>query len=98
MEASLRRSWWQLLCLVALASPYRISVNYTVDGVPCQGFVAYDHSLCSRTHKCPAVVILHEKAGMGHYEMNRACLLAGMGYVALAADIYCIGTAKVCTV
>jgi dienelactone hydrolase len=42
--------------------------------------------------KCPAVVVIQDWNGMNSYEKERANMLADMGYVGFAADIYGIGT------
>lgn len=49
------------------------------------GYVAYDSSIKG---KRPAVVVVHEWWGSGDYVRMRARMLAGLGYIAIAADLY----------
>merc|ERR1719247_4012497 len=58
----------------------------------CQGYLAYKPSHCSATKKCPAVVVIQDWNGMNSYEKERSGMLADMGYVGFAADIYGVGT------
>merc|ERR1712216_1094252 len=66
--------------------------NYTCDSMTCQGYLAYKPSHCSATKKCPAVVVIQDWNGMNSYEKERSGMLADMGYVGFAADIYGVGT------
>ncbi|CAJ1396165.1 unnamed protein product [Effrenium voratum] len=66
--------------------------NYTCNTTTCDGYVAYNSSHCTSSMKCPAVVIIQDWNGMNDYEKERARMLADMGYVAFAADIYGRGT------
>lgn len=68
------------------------SEDYTCDGGTCQGYLSYKSASCTATNKCPAVVVIQDWTGMDSYEKERANMLAGMDYVAFAADIYGIGT------
>ncbi len=59
-------------------------LDYDVDGVPCRGYLARpDDDL---PH--PGVLVVHEWTGIGDYVRMRADMLARLGYVALAADLY----------
>jgi dienelactone hydrolase len=60
-------------------------VEYREGSTVLQGYLAYDDSL---TGKAPAVIIVHEWTGIGSYVKRRAEQIAGLGYVAFAADIY----------
>ena len=66
--------------------------NYTCNTTTCEGYIAYNNTHCTSSSKCPAVVIIQDWTGMDDYEMERARMLGGMGYVAFAADIYGRGT------
>jgi len=66
--------------------------NYTCDTTTCQGYLAYKPSRCSASSKCPAVVVIQDWNGMNSYEKERAGILAEMGYVGFAADIYGVDT------
>lgn len=61
------------------------TVAYQADGVTCEGFLARDVSLEGRR---PAVLILHDWLGVGDTVVMRAQMLARLGYVAFAADLY----------
>ncbi len=61
------------------------AVDYTADGVTCKGFVAWDDAIQG---KRPGVVVVHEWWGLNEDAKNRAKMLAGLGYVALCADMY----------
>lgn len=65
-------------------------IKYESDGVELTGFVAWDDSL---QEKRPGIIIVHEWWGHNDYVRNRAKMLAELGYVALAIDMY--GTGKV---
>lgn len=78
-----------LLALLSAASSWAEIktqvVQYTHDGQALEGWVAYDDA---KTGKRPAVLIAHQWKGLGDYEKKRAEMLAKLGYVAFAADIY----------
>jgi dienelactone hydrolase len=59
--------------------------EYEHDGVKLEGFLAYDDSIKGRR---PGIVVFHQWMGITEYERMRARMLAGLGYVALAADVY----------
>eukprot|EP00929_Paragymnodinium_shiwhaense_P010988 TRINITY_DN116155_c0_g1_i1.p1 TRINITY_DN116155_c0_g1~~TRINITY_DN116155_c0_g1_i1.p1 ORF type:complete len:620 (+),score=120.35 TRINITY_DN116155_c0_g1_i1:98-1861(+) len=61
---------------------------YSVEGGDHKGLVSYNASLCTATKKCPAVVVIPDWDGMNDYEAERAVMLAELGYVGFAADIY----------
>ncbi|MBK6406689.1 MAG: dienelactone hydrolase family protein [Holophagales bacterium] len=60
-------------------------VEYKDGDQTCEGFLAYDDAAKG---KLPGVVVVHEWMGLGDYAKERATKLAGLGYVAFAADIY----------
>lgn len=64
------------------------TVAYTLEGVALQGFLAYDDA--SKGQR-PGVLIVHQWMGLRDNERMRAEMLAGMGYVAFAADVYGAG-------
>ena len=55
------------------------------DTVKMQGYVVYDSA---RAGKRPAVLVVHEWWGLNDYSKMRARELAGLGYIAMAVDIY----------
>lgn len=61
------------------------AVDYTYDGVTMKGVLAWDDAV---TGKRPGVLVVHEFWGINDYAKKRAEQLAGMGYVAFAADMY----------
>ncbi len=60
-------------------------VEYKDGDQLCEGFLAFDDAVKG---KRPGVVVVHEWMGLGDYAKERATKLAGLGYVAFAADIY----------
>jgi dienelactone hydrolase len=61
------------------------TVEYRLDGTVLKGYLAYDD--LSRARR-PGVLVVHEWWGLNDYAKKRAEQLAGLGYVALAADMY----------
>jgi dienelactone hydrolase len=60
-------------------------VDYRCDEVNLRGYLAFDESIAE---KRPGVLVFHEGLGLGEFAMERARRLAGLGYVALAADMF----------
>jgi dienelactone hydrolase len=86
----LKRSFsWASLLMVLVTGLWAGVVEKTVDykqgKTVLEGYLAYPDDL---TGKVPGVVVVHEWNGLGDYAKNRAKMLAGLGYVAFAADIY----------
>ena len=65
-------------------------VTYSAGGTTLKGFLAVDKA---RVGKRPGVIVVHEFWGVNDYMRRRARMLAELGYVALAADIYGEGKA-----
>jgi dienelactone hydrolase len=61
------------------------SVKYRQGDTVLEGYLAWDDA---RQERRPAVVIVHQWKGLTDYEKQRAKMLARLGYVAFAADIY----------
>ena len=61
------------------------NVEYKQGGDTLQGYLAYDDKFQG---KRPGVLVAHQWMGLTDYEMERARMLAEMGYVAFALDIY----------
>lgn len=61
------------------------SVEYKEGNTVLEGFLAYDDT---STNIRPGVLIVHEWMGINDYTKRRAVMLAEMGYVAFAADIF----------
>ena len=61
-------------------------VTYTsAEGIPLKGYVAYSTTVKG---KRPAVVVIHEWWGSNAYVRKRADMLAQLGYIAIAVDMY----------
>jgi len=61
------------------------AVKYRHGDVELEGYLAYDDSF---TGKRAGVLVIHEWWGLNDYVRGRANQLAGLGYVAFAADMY----------
>lgn len=61
------------------------TVDYKEGDTPLEGFVAMPKNTKPGT---PVVVVVHEWMGLGTYAKARAKMLADLGYIAFAADIY----------
>jgi dienelactone hydrolase len=61
------------------------TIEYKEGSQPLEGYLAYDDRF---TGKRPGVLVVHEWKGLNDYAKMRANMLAGLGYVAFAADIY----------
>jgi len=60
-------------------------VRYSDGPLSCLGLLAYDDALSG---KRPGVLIIHEGFGFGEHAVERARMIAGLGYVAFAADLF----------
>lgn len=60
-------------------------VQYASAGVALKGYVAWDAAAAGRR---PGVLVVHEWWGHTEYARRRARMLAELGYVALALDMY----------
>jgi dienelactone hydrolase len=74
-----------LLGQSALAKIKTEVVEYKDGDVALEGFLAYDDATDKPR---PGVLLVHDWTGVGAYAQSRAEQLAGLGYVAFAADIY----------
>jgi dienelactone hydrolase len=61
------------------------SVEYQQGDTKLEGLLVYDDG---QKGQRPAVLVVHQWKGLGEYEKKRAEMLARLGYVVLAADIY----------
>ena len=61
------------------------TIEYASDGTTCEGYLAYDGTHAERR---PGILVVPAWNGVNDYARKRADMLAGMGYVALVADIY----------
>ncbi len=60
-------------------------VQYGAGDTTMKGYLAYDDSFSG---KRPGILVVHEWWGHNEYARKRARMLAGLGYVALAVDMY----------
>jgi len=61
------------------------AVEYEHNGVKLVGYLAYDDAIKT---PAPGVLVIHEWWGLNDYAKKRTRLLAELGYVAFAADMY----------
>lgn len=74
-----------MLCSNLWAEVKTKTIDYEHDGQKLQGLLAWDDSVSG---KRPGVLVVHEWWGMDDYARNRAKMLAELGYVAFALDMY----------
>jgi len=64
-------------------------VSWTTDGVTYEGAIVFDKkALRAAKGKLPGVLVVHQWMGPTAHERERAERLAGLGYVAMVADVY----------
>jgi dienelactone hydrolase len=61
------------------------TVSYAMGDVTARGFLVRDEALAGPR---PGVLVVHDAFGCADYAKSRARQLAGLGYVALAADMF----------
>jgi len=79
-----------MMALAGLTSPATAAlktqmVEYKQGDTVLEGYLAYDDSI---KDKRPGILVVHEWKGLNGYAKHRADMLAQLGYVAFAADIY----------
>jgi dienelactone hydrolase len=75
-----------LTLLPAAGKLVTLPVDYQdAKGTPLQGYVVYDDT---RSGPLPGIIIVHDWRGLTDYTKMRADMIANLGYVAFAADIY----------
>jgi dienelactone hydrolase len=60
-------------------------VEYKAGELTMNGYLSYDDSIAG---KRPGILVVHEWWGHNEYARERARMLAGLGYTALAVDMY----------
>ncbi len=60
-------------------------LTYSSDTTTMKGYIAFDENL---KEKRPGILVVHEWWGHNEYTRDRARMLAELGYVALAVDMY----------
>jgi dienelactone hydrolase len=63
-------------------------IPYSQAGTALDGYLAWD---AARSEPRPGILVLHDWVGEGDYVQARAQMLARLGYVAFAADLYGAG-------
>ena len=81
-----------VLLMLALVIPLSVfakvvgkSIDYKAGDVVLKGYLAYDTGLKGRV---PGIIVVHEWWGLTEYPKMRARMLAKLGYVAFAADMF----------
>jgi dienelactone hydrolase len=85
MKTVIHGAIFALALQTAFAAIKTEMIEYKEGDTTLEGFLAYDDSIVS---KRPGILIVHQWKGVGDYEKKRAEMLAKLGYVAFAADIY----------
>ena len=67
-------------------------IDYRAGDLTMRGFLAYDEAIAG---KRPGVLVFPEAFGLSEHAMERAKMLASLGYVAFAGDLY--GSRRVLT-
>jgi dienelactone hydrolase len=60
-------------------------IDYRDPSANLRGYLAWDETAAERR---PGVLVFHEGLGLGEFAMARARMLAELGHVALAADMF----------
>ena len=68
-----------------LSKIYTEEIAYQVGDTKLNGYLAYDSST---DNKRPGILVVHEWWGHNEYARKRAEMLAELGYVAFAVDMY----------
>lgn len=71
--------------IVARAEIVGKSIEYTANGDTLKGYIAYDDAVKG---KRPGILVVHEWWGFNDYARRRADMLAKLGYVGFALDMY----------
>jgi dienelactone hydrolase len=74
-----------LQCIAAQAALVGSEVDYKAAGQTMKGYLVYDDSI---EGKRPGILVVHEWWGLNDYARRRADMLAGLGYLAMAVDMY----------
>jgi dienelactone hydrolase len=74
-----------LFAMNSYAALHTETIEYKQGDTACEGYLAYDDAVKGPR---PGVLVVHDWLGMDSYPKMRADMLAKLGYVAFAADIY----------
>ncbi len=72
-------------CVSVQATVTGKEVEYSANGQALRGYLVHDDALSG---KRPGILVVHEWWGHNEYARKRARMLAELGYVALAVDMY----------
>ncbi len=86
----MKKTWllmglWLWLLSPALAAVQEQVITYAHQGTALKGYLYYDDRF---TGKRPGILVAHEWWGLNDYARKRARMLAELGYVAFAMDMY----------
>jgi len=76
---------WLCLSSAGWAALRSQAVSYKQGEAVLEGYLVYDDAVAG---KRPGILVVHEWKGLNDYAKKRADMLARLGYVAFAADIY----------
>lgn len=74
-----------LFAVNTFAALHTETIEYKQGDTACEGYLAYDDAVKGPR---PGVLVVHDWMGLEGYAKMRADMLAKLGYVAFAADIY----------
>lgn len=69
----------------AFAAVQSKAISYQYEDIPMTGYLYWDDAIEGER---PGVLVIHEWWGLNDYAKKRAAMLAELGYVAFAADMY----------
>ncbi len=79
-----------LIITTAEAALVTKEIPYTDNNVKLNGYLVYNDSITPE-NPAPGVLVIHEWWGLNDYARHRANMLAELGYVAFAIDMYGVG-------
>jgi dienelactone hydrolase len=90
MEGIMKKAILLVLLILTTASSTLAAlqtkeIDYTEGDTLMKGYLAYDDAI---TGQRPGILVVHEWWGHNAYARKRAEMLAGLGYTALAVDMY----------
>jgi len=88
LNSPMKAAAFLLLLTISLAPGKLVTrtVDYTdASGTPLEGYIVYDDV---QSGPRPGVIIVHDWRGLSDYTKMRAEMIAKLGYIAFAADIY----------
>ena len=74
-----------LTSVAASAAIHTVTVEYKDGDTALEGYLAYEDA---NSLQQPGVLVVHQWMGLTDYERRRCEMLAQIGYVAFACDIY----------